>query len=95
MRHVAVLVTALTLALPASSHAASTVHLRGTAYEFNNVDELIGGATIRVAEDPRLSTTTKSDGTYDLEVPADEPVTPFISAPGYRTVYLQTFDTDE
>ncbi len=86
--------TALALALPQGAGAARTVHLRGTAYEFNNVKVLLGGATIRVAEYPKLSATVAQDGTYDLAVPDRAKVTPYIVDPGYRTVYLQTFTTD-
>jgi hypothetical protein len=71
-----------------------TVHLRGTAYEFNNTKVLLGGATIRVAEDPRLRATTRRDGTYDLAVPDRAAVTPYIVAAGHHTIYLQTFRTD-
>jgi len=86
--------TALVLALPQAAGAAGTVHLRGTAYEFNNVKVLLGGAQIKVAEYPKLSATVAQDGTYDLAVPDRAKVTPYIVDPGYRTVYLQTFTTD-
>jgi hypothetical protein len=78
----------------ASTAAAKrTVHLRGTAYEFNNVRHRLGGAAIRVAERPRLKATTRADGTYDLVVPDGARITPFIVAAGYHTIYLQTFTT--
>ena len=73
--------------------AARTVHIRGTAYEFNNTDVRLDGATIRVAEYPRLRATTERDGTYDLAVPDQRTVTPYIVAAGYHTIYLQTFRT--
>lgn len=76
-------------ALPASAGAA--VHLTGTAYEFNNTDVRLAGATIRVAERPRLRATTRADGTYRLRVPARGRVTPYIEMPGYHTIHLQTF----
>ncbi len=85
---------AVALAIPQAAGAAATVHLRGTAYEFNNVKVLLSGATIRVAEYPKLSATVAQDGTYDLAVPDRAKVTPYIVDPGYRTVYLQTFTTD-
>ena len=53
----------------AADASARTFHIRGTAYEFNNTDVRLAGATIRVAEHPRLHATTKSDGSYDLAVP--------------------------
>src|SRR5690349_4104994 len=81
---------ALVLAAPAG---AATVHLRGTAYEFNNVGVRLGGAQIRVAEDPTLGATAKPDGTYDLEVPAGRRITPYINAAGHHSIYLQTFTT--
>ena len=69
------------------------MHLRGTAYEFNNTHVLLGAATIRVAEFPRLRTTVRPDGTYDLAVPHHARVTPYIEAAGHHTIYLQTFTT--
>ena len=72
---------------------AKRVHIRGTAYEFNNTGLRLGGATIRVAEHPRLHATTKPDGTYDLAVPDHARVTPYIIAAGHHSIYLQTFRT--
>ncbi len=96
MHRIAVTLAVVSLALLANSAAAvaKPVHLRGTAYEFNNVDTLLRGATIRVAEYPRLRAKTKADGTYDLAVPDHARVTPYIVAAGYNTVYLQTFRTN-
>ena len=74
--------------------AAKTVHLRGTAYEFNNVHTLLAGATIRVAEFPQLKAVVGTNGRYDLVVPNRARITPYIVDPGYHTVYLQTFTTD-
>jgi hypothetical protein len=73
---------------------AGTVHLRGTAYEFNNVHTVLSGATIRVAEFPKLQATVRQDGRYDLQVPDSARVTPYIVDPGYHTIYLQTFTTN-
>jgi hypothetical protein len=73
---------------------SKTVHLRGTAYEFNVVHTMLAGATIRVAEYPKLKATVRADGRYDLAVPDHARVTPYIVAAGYHTVYLQTFTTD-
>ena len=70
------------------------MHLRGTAYEFNQTHTLLAGATIRVAEFPRLRAVVQRDGRYDLVVPDRATVTPYIVARGYHTVYLQTFTTD-
>ena len=92
-RAVAALSIAVALALPAGASGAG-VHIRGTAYEFNNTGVRLAGATIRVAERPRLRETTRRDGTYDLAVPDRAHVTPFISAAGHHTIYLQTFRTD-
>ncbi len=78
----------------ATSKAPRTVHLRGTAYEFNNVTTLLAGATIRVAEFPQLKAVVRHNGTYDLVVPDHARVTPYIVATGYHTIYLQTFTTD-
>ena len=80
-------------ALAAGAAAPRTVHLRGTAYEFNSVHTLLHGATIRVAEFPRLKAVVRRDGTYDLAVPDRASVTPYIQASGYHTIYLQTFKT--
>jgi hypothetical protein len=68
--------------------------LRGTAYEFNNTDVRLAGAVIRVAERPHIRTTTKRDGTYVLTVPDRARITPYITAPGYHSIHLQTFSTD-
>jgi hypothetical protein len=86
-------VAALLCAAPAAT-ASSAVQLRGTAYEFNNTDVRLAGALIRVAERPALRTTTRRDGTYVLEVPDGAKVTPYIEAPGYHSIHLQTFTTD-
>jgi hypothetical protein len=83
-------------AAPASAAPRTTpktVHLTGTAYAFNQVDVRLRGARIGVAELPGRSATVKADGSYDLVVPARTTVTPYIVAPGYHTIYLQTFTT--
>jgi hypothetical protein len=69
------------------------VHIRGTAYEFNNTKVRLAGATIRVAERPRIRATVRRDGSYDLVVPDRATITPYIAAAGYHTIYLQTFRT--
>ena len=85
----------LPLAVLAATAAAApgTVHLTGTAYEFNNTKVVLAGAQVRVAEDPTLGATVKPDGTYDLKVPAGRRITPYINAAGHHTIYLQTFTT--
>lgn len=92
----AAIVSALLVAAviaPAGVTAGRTVHLRGTAYEFNNVHTMLAGASIRVAEDPQLKAVVRPDGTYDLAVPDRARVTPYITASGHHTIYLQTFTT--
>lgn len=86
---------AATLAVLASAAVAEArdVQIRGTAYEFNNSGVRLAGAVIRVAEYPRLRTTAKRDGTYALRVPDRANVTPYVAAPGYHTIHLQTFRT--
>jgi hypothetical protein len=73
--------------------SARPVHIGGTAYEFNNTTVRLGGATIRVAERPRIRATVRGDGSYDLLVPDRASITPYITAAGYHTIYLQTFRT--
>ncbi|HSD78924.1 MAG TPA: hypothetical protein VLA98_16020 [Solirubrobacteraceae bacterium] len=89
----AALAVAATPAGTAAAAKRSVVHLRGTAYEFNNVRVLLAGARIRVAELPRLGATVRADGTYDLAVPDRADVTPYIDAAGHHRIYLQTFRT--
>lgn len=84
---------AAALAAPQAASAAATVHLRGTAYEFNNVKVRLAGAEIRVAEFPKLHATAAADGTYDLAVPDRAKITPYIVAAGHHTIHLQTFTT--
>ena len=79
-------------AAPASA-AAATVDLRGTAYEFNKPAKRLAGAKVRVAERPRLRATVRKNGAYRLAVPDRARVTPYIDAPGYHRIYLQTFTT--
>ncbi|QEC49029.1 hypothetical protein FSW04_16595 [Baekduia soli] len=73
--------------------APARVHLRGTAYEFDNVGVRLAGATIHVAELPAVTARAAADGTYDLAVPAHATVTPYITAAGHHTIHLQTFRT--
>ncbi len=82
MRLLLAALAALLCAAPAAG--AATVQLRGTAYEFNNTDVRLAGAVIRVAERPKLRTTTHRDGRYVLTVPDGARITPYIEAPGYH-----------
>lgn len=97
MRTPALVIALVLLAAGAASavgdRSARTVHFRGTAYEFNNSDTRLAGATIRVAEFPNLRATVRRDGSYDLVVPAHARITPYIVDAGYHTIYLQTFTT--
>ena len=87
------LIASATLLATAAPAQAATVQLSGTAYEFNNVEVRLAGATIRVAERPGLRATTRDDGRYDLAVPDGARITPYIEAEGYRSIHLQTFRT--
>ena len=90
----ALALVALVVAVAAAPAAAKrpTVKLRGTAYAFN-AKPVIAGARVRVAELPSARATTKRDGSYVLTVPSRARVTPYIVAPGYHSIYLQTFTT--
>jgi hypothetical protein len=79
--------------LQAAAADARPVHIRGTAYEFNNTKVRLGGATIRVAERPAIRANVRPNGSYDLVVPDHARITPYIVAPGYHTIHLQTFRT--
>jgi hypothetical protein len=88
-----VLLAAGAAPVSAADNGGRTVHIRGTAYEFNNTRVRLAGATIRVAERPRLRATVRRNGSYDLVVPAHADITPYIDARGYHRIYLQTFRT--
>jgi len=53
----------------------------------------LAGATVRVAERPRLKAKVRANGSYRLAVPGRARVTPYVDAPGYHRIYLQTFTT--
>lgn len=72
------------------SPAPATRILRGTAYTFNT-RSVIAGAEIRIDELPELVAVTGDDGAWELEVPADADVTPYIVAAGHGTIHHQTF----
>ena len=77
-----------------SGSGAGTVHIRGVVYAFFGIDDHLPGAVIRIDEYPELSAPVAADGSYDIEVPDDALVTPYIVPPaGYRAIYLQTFHT--
>jgi hypothetical protein len=59
---ISTVVLLLVSAGPATAAPARTVTLSGTAYEFNNTGVRLAGATIRVAERPRLRATVAADG---------------------------------
>ncbi len=85
--------TLAAFALPAAS-ADRTVTISGRAYAFNHSDTGLAGATIRVRELPGVSAVTDANGDYELEVPDDTDVTPYIEPPaGYHQIDLQTFHT--
>jgi hypothetical protein len=100
LRRPLVLATAaLALAAPTAAQAQGsgneeTVTLSGRAYVFNHMDTFIEGATIRVREDKKLTAVTDANGDYELEVPVDTTITPYIAPPeGYNEIDLQTFRT--
>ena len=94
----ALLALALMLAAPGTASAGSgspdTVKISGTAYAFFDIDDRVPGAVVRVEEYPKISDAVAADGSYEIEVPDDANVTPYIEVPaGYRGIYLQTFHT--
>lgn len=82
-----------TVVVETSMPAATTAHIRGTAYTFNTPDP-ISGATIRVEELPDVSAVTGADGSYELEVPYGSRVTAYIEAEGHHSIHVQTFVLD-
>lgn len=58
--------------------AEKTVTISGKAYIFNHMDTGISGATIKVRELPKISAKTDEFGDYELKVPNDTNVTPYI-----------------
>jgi hypothetical protein len=87
------LAAALAIAASASSEQ-DTVTISGRAYAFNHSDTGLAGAVIRVRELPKLSAVADAKGDYELEVPDETNVTPYIEPPpGYHQIDLQTFHT--
>lgn len=77
-----------------AASAANTVKISGKAFIFNHMDTYISGATIKVREFPKLSTTTDSLGDYVLTVPDDSNVTPYIlSGQGTLTKHAKADDS--
>ena len=77
-----------------TASAANTVTISGTAVVFNHMDTYISGATIKVREFPKLSTVTDALGDYELEVPNDANVTPYIvSGDGLLTKHEKADDS--
>lgn len=95
MKKLVLCATALVaLALSSSASAADTVTISGRAYAFNHMGTFIQGATIKVREIPGLSATTDANGDYELAVPDDTNITPYIEPPaGYNGIDLQTLHT--
>jgi hypothetical protein len=74
--------------------SVDTVRISGTAYAFFDIDDRVPGSVVRVEEFPGISDAVAPDGSYEIEVPDDANVTPYIDVPaGYRGIYLQTFHT--
>lgn len=87
-----------TLCLPTHAEAKGrhrdTVHIRGTAYAFFDIDDRVPGGVVRVEEYPHVSGPVAADGSYEIEVPDRATITPYIEVPeGYERIYLQTFHT--
>ncbi len=71
-----------------------SVTISGRAYAFNHSDTGLAGAVIRIRELPGISAIADANGDYELEVPDDTTVTPYIEPPdGYHQIDLQTFHT--
>jgi hypothetical protein len=95
---VAISALALMIWVPDTASAGKgspdTVKISGTAYAFFDIDDRIPGAVVRVEEFPGISDAVAPDGSYEIEVPDDVNVTPYIDVPAdYRGIYLQTFHT--
>jgi hypothetical protein len=68
-----------------SSGQAGTVHIRGVVYAFFGIDDHLPGSVIRIDEYPQLEAPVAADGSYDIEVPDDALVTPYIVPPTRRS----------
>lgn len=93
MRRCAAIAAVVFLGAAPSALAGGHVELSGVVYTFNTPFP-VAGARVAIAEYPELSTMTDAAGRYALSVPDEEEVTPFAEMPGYRTMHLQTFETE-
>jgi len=79
--------------VPAASAAKSkTVEISGRAFIFNHMSTGISNATIKVREFPKLSATTDEFGDYELRVPDDANVTPYILSGGPADLVQRNMD---
>ena len=84
----------LPLSATGAPRGGGEVEISGRAYAFNHMDTFLADAVIKVREFPKLATTTDANGDYELKVPDDANVTPYIEPPeGYHQIDLQTFHT--
>lgn len=91
---IASLLVAGLLGAGSAGSAKPTVTISGRAYVFNHAETPIAGATIRVRELPGATAITDPGGDYELVVPDETDVTPYIDPPpGYHEIDLQTFHT--
>lgn len=77
---------------PGASAATKTVTISGRAFIFNHMDTGISNATIKVREFPKLSATTDELGDYELRVPNDANVTPYIESGGPADLTTRNID---
>ena len=90
----AIVAVGLGLVAGAPAKGGDTVTISGRAYAFNHMDTFLEGAKIKVRELPGVSATTDANGDYELKLPDDTTVTPYIDPPdGYNEIDLQTFHT--
>ena len=69
------------------------VVMSGLVYVFGS-STLVPGALLSLEEYPDIRTTADRNGHFVLEVPDGVEVTPVIRMPGFRTMHLQTFETE-
>ena len=68
------------------------MNISGTTFAFADGDP-VADATVGIAEDPTITTTSDENGRYTLTVPDASSVTPVVEHPDFRTMHLQTFST--
>lgn len=80
---------------PAAAANPETVTISGNAWAFvlSGTTSGLEGAVIKIAEHPELETVSGENGAWSLEVPNNESITPYATAPGRYPVYDQTFYT--